>query len=85
MFTGPAECARVAGEHAAEYREGAQLAVISADGQHLAFWSDASNLGARDTNNAFDVFVRDRFGDFAGQTGGRQRQRLALFPAGRAR
>jgi Tol biopolymer transport system component len=33
---------------------------ISADGRFVAFSSDASNLVFRDTNNTFDVFVRDR-------------------------
>jgi len=34
--------------------------VISADGNHIVFVSDAANLVARDTNAAVDVFVRDR-------------------------
>jgi len=38
---------------------------ISADGRHVAFGSDASNLVPGDTNNALDVFVWDRFGDVA--------------------
>jgi len=33
---------------------------ISADGQSVAFTSDASNLVAGDTNGSIDVFVRDR-------------------------
>jgi len=33
---------------------------ISADGRYVAFTSDASNLVPGDTNNAIDVFVRDR-------------------------
>src|SRR5215208_5655648 len=33
---------------------------ISADGRFVAFASDASNLVPDDTNNAIDVFVRDR-------------------------
>ena len=33
---------------------------ISADGRFVAFVSVASNLVAGDTNNAWDVFVRDR-------------------------
>jgi len=32
---------------------------ISADGRFVAFWSDASNLVAGDTNAFFDIFVRD--------------------------
>jgi Tol biopolymer transport system component len=35
-------------------------ASISADGRWVAFWSGASNLGAGDTNQFADVFVRDR-------------------------
>jgi Tol biopolymer transport system component len=33
---------------------------LSADGRYVAFDSDASNLVPGDTNNHFDVFVRDR-------------------------
>ncbi len=33
---------------------------MSDDGMVIAFWSEASNLVAGDTNNAADVFVRDR-------------------------
>jgi Tol biopolymer transport system component len=33
---------------------------ISADGRHVAFMSAASNLVARDTNGASDIFVHDR-------------------------
>jgi Tol biopolymer transport system component len=33
---------------------------VSGDGQVVAFWSDASNLVRRDTNDRRDVFVRDR-------------------------
>jgi Tol biopolymer transport system component len=33
---------------------------ISADGRHVAFTSDASNLVPGDTNDVGDVFVRDR-------------------------
>src|SRR5690606_27385623 len=32
---------------------------ISADGRYVAFWSNASNLVAGDTNGTFDVFLRD--------------------------
>jgi probable HAF family extracellular repeat protein len=35
--------------------------VISANGRYIAFTSSASNLHPGDTNNANDVFVRDRF------------------------
>ncbi len=34
--------------------------VVSSDGRLVAFYSDASNLVAGDTNDAGDVFVRDR-------------------------
>ena len=34
--------------------------VISAGGRYVAFWSDASNLVAGDTNGRSDIFVRDR-------------------------
>lgn len=33
---------------------------VSADGRHVAFWSDATNLVADDTNDSSDFFVRDR-------------------------
>lgn len=33
--------------------------VISADGTHVAFFSDANNLVAGDTNAQFDIFVKD--------------------------
>jgi len=33
---------------------------MTPDGRFVAFWSRASNLVAADTNNAWDVFVRDR-------------------------
>jgi Tol biopolymer transport system component len=33
---------------------------ISSDGRFVAFWSDASNLVAGDTNGVEDLFVRDR-------------------------
>jgi Tol biopolymer transport system component len=39
---------------------GSFLPAISADGRFVAFISRASNLVAGDTNNAWDVFVRDR-------------------------
>lgn len=38
---------------------GSGLAVVSADGRHVAFLSDASNLVANDTNGERDVFVHD--------------------------
>ncbi len=33
---------------------------LSADGRYLAFWSEASNLVANDTNALSDIFVHDR-------------------------
>lgn len=36
--------------------------VLSADGGHVAFYSDASNLVAGDLNGGYDVFVHDRAG-----------------------
>lgn len=33
---------------------------VSADGRFVAFWSNATNLVADDTNGEWDVFVRDR-------------------------
>jgi Tol biopolymer transport system component len=57
---------------------------ISADGRYVAFYSSASNLVARDTNDETDVFVRDRI---AGTTrrvsltsDGRQGNGLSLDP-----
>jgi len=35
------------------------LSVISADGRYVAFYSDATNLVADDSNEVSDVFVRD--------------------------
>jgi len=40
--------------------EGSLVAGISADGRYVLFASFASNLVAGDTNNVWDVFVRDR-------------------------
>jgi Tol biopolymer transport system component len=34
--------------------------VISADGRYVAFWSEATNLVAGDTNSLIDIFVKDR-------------------------
>ena len=48
------------------------VGTMSGNGRHVAFWSQASNLVAGDTNGKQDVFVRDRlapatpFGDFNG-------------------
>jgi hypothetical protein len=47
---------------------------ISADGRFVAFWSWASNLVAGDTNNADDVFVRDRVAQVT--------RRVSVGPAG---
>jgi Tol biopolymer transport system component len=40
--------------------EGSNQPTISADGRYVAFASSASNLVPGDTNNAEDIFVRDR-------------------------
>jgi hypothetical protein len=37
-----------------------QFPAISADGRYVAFESEASNLVTGDTNNTWDIFVRDR-------------------------
>jgi Tol biopolymer transport system component len=39
---------------------GSQRATISADGRYVAFWSNATNLVANDTNNKYDAFLFDR-------------------------
>ena len=39
---------------------GSSEPTISADGRYVAFSSDADNLVAGDTNDTYDVFVRDR-------------------------
>jgi Tol biopolymer transport system component len=44
----------------AQGNDDSHFAAISADGRYVAFHSDASNLVAGDTNNARDIFVRDR-------------------------
>lgn len=46
-----------------EANDGSQFASISADGRHVVFRSDATNLIAGDTNGARDVFVYDRDSD----------------------
>ena len=48
---------------------------ISRSGRYVAFWSEASNLVAGDTNGVADVFVRDRL---AGIT-----ERVSVGPSGR--
>ena len=44
----------------AEANSGSSLGGISADDRLVTFRSDATNLVANDTNNTFDIFVRDR-------------------------
>ena len=39
---------------------GSNSPAISADGRYVAFHSEAQNLVRRDTNDTFDIFVRDR-------------------------
>ena len=46
-----------AGNQADRNSDGAS---ISADGRFVAFHSDSSNIVPGDTNNTFDIFVRDR-------------------------
>ncbi len=43
----------------AEANDWSYSSTISGDGRFIAFWSDASNLVAGDTNTTNDVFVRD--------------------------
>jgi Ca2+-binding RTX toxin-like protein len=45
--------------------------LLSADGRHAAFWSAASNLVPGDTNNNWDVFVRE-LGRTSRTCGGRE-------------
>jgi hypothetical protein len=44
----------------AQANDGSSRSQISADGRYVAFVSGATNLVANDTNNAPDVFVKDR-------------------------
>ena len=39
---------------------GSSEPTISADGRYVVFSSDADNLVAGDTNDTYDIFVRDR-------------------------
>jgi hypothetical protein len=43
---------------------GCEFPSIGADGTHLAFAADADNLVANDTNQCWDVFLRDLSGEF---------------------
>ena len=43
-----------------EYICGSQRPTVSADGRFVAFWSNATNLVADDTNNKYDAFLYDR-------------------------
>ena len=45
---------------ACEYICGSQRPTISADGRFVAFWSNATNLVANDTNGKYDAFLFDR-------------------------
>ena len=45
---------------ACEYICGSQRPTISADGRFVAFWSNATNLVADDTNGKYDAFLFDR-------------------------
>lgn len=55
-----------------------QGASISADGRFVAFGSRATNLVANDTNNAFDVFLRDTCAGASGCTPTTIRPSVAL-------
>ncbi|HVZ94543.1 MAG TPA: hypothetical protein VG797_08535 [Phycisphaerales bacterium] len=44
----------------AQGNDGSGVPAISTDGRFVAFYSNASNLVAGDTNSASDIFVRDR-------------------------
>jgi Tol biopolymer transport system component len=57
---GPGATTRVSTATGGDQGNGASFVpAISADGRYVAFYSDASNLVAGDTNGARDVFVRD--------------------------
>ena len=47
-------------ERVSQGNGGSYYPVISADGRHVSFWSDATDLVAGDTNGKADVFVYDR-------------------------
>jgi WD40-like Beta Propeller Repeat len=49
----------------AQTNSNSAFAAISGDGLHVAFYSNATNLAASDTNNRSDIFVHDRL---TGQT-----------------
>ena len=60
---------------------------ISADGRYVAFWSDASDLVAGDTNGVRDVFLHDRDADGNGvfdetTPGGRTTTRVSVATNG---
>jgi Tol biopolymer transport system component len=76
---------RADGGQARHTRAGSGQAAISGDGRYVAFASAAPNLVAGDTNDAIDVFVRDRV---AGRTvrvsiagGGQQAREDCTLPA----
>ena len=50
------------GPDGAQANNGCYDPAISAHGRYVAFFSAASNLVAGDTNDTYDVFVRDRLG-----------------------
>jgi len=56
--TGTEEQANVGLDHNQPWT-GAYFGALSPNGRYLTFYSDATNLVPDDTNNAFDVFVRD--------------------------
>jgi Tol biopolymer transport system component len=48
------------GAGGAQANNNCNISAISADGRFVAFSSDAQNLVPNDTNDTFDIFVRDR-------------------------
>jgi len=48
------------GPHSRQANDDSYLPALSAHGRYIAFESPASNLVPKDTNDKFDVFVRDR-------------------------
>jgi Tol biopolymer transport system component len=62
LQTGAVEQASVnsSGKGGKNVTEGSRDSSISGDGRFVAFWSDATDLVAGDTNNVADIFVHDR-------------------------
>jgi Tol biopolymer transport system component len=60
VYAGTTDRANVDSAEAAAQGGASFSASVSADGRYVAFESQATNLVAGDTNNSWDVFVRDR-------------------------